>query len=309
MRYIVIGAAGFIGTNLSIKLAKNENASIRIVDKSMDYICSDFFNKPNVEICISDIDKYTDYNKLIKNQDVVFHLVSTTVPATSNQSISEEIIDNTEITLRILEACVQNHVKKIVFLSSGGTVYGRIDNVPVLEETSQNPICSYGTHKLISEKIIQLYGNIYGLDYRIIRLSNPYGPYQRPTGKQGVIASFIYNALRNENLIIYGDGTVIRDYIYIEDAIDGIINITNSDCDCSIVNLGTGVGTSLNEIVNIIEGVIGRRLKVTHLSNRSVDVPVSVLDIKSYAKIKPAHQMLSICEGIKKTVKYYQSIG
>lgn len=308
MRYIVIGAAGFLGTNLSIKLAEDENNIVRIVDRDMNYFSSVLIDKQNVEVYLSGLDKNSDYNNLLNNQDVVFHMVSTTVPSTSNKIVSEEILENTEITLRILEACILNHVKKLVFLSSGGTVYGSSKRIPVTEDTALNPICSYGTHKLISEKLIQLYGNISGLDYRVIRLSNPYGPYQRPTGKQGVIASFIYNALRDDNIYIYGDGSIIRDYIYIDDAIDGIINITNSDFDCSIVNLGTGIGTSLNEIVTSIENVLEKKLNVVHLPNRSVDVPVSILDIERYTKIVPVHHMINIYEGIKKSVEYYKSV-
>lgn len=308
MNYLVIGAAGFLGTNLSIKLAEDDKNIVRIVDKDINYFSSVLIGKKNVEVYLSCLDKYSDYINLLSNQDIVFHLVSTTVPATSNKIVSEEILENTAITLRILEACILNRVKKIVFLSSGGTVYGSPLIIPVAEDTVQNPICSYGTHKLISEKIIQLYGNISELDYKIVRLSNPYGPYQRPTGKQGVIASFIYNALRNEDIYVYGDGTTIRDYIYIDDAIDGIISITNSDSEYSIVNLGTGIGTSLNEIIVNIENVLGKKLRVVHLANRSVDVPVSVLDTERYSKIAPDHHMMNISDGIKKTVVYYKSL-
>lgn len=308
MNYLVIGAAGFLGTNLSIKLAEDDKNIVRIVDKDINYFSSVLIGKKNVEVYLSCLDKYSDYINLLSNQDVVFHLVSTTVPSTSNKIVSEEILENTAITLKILEACILNRVKKIVFLSSGGTVYGSPSIIPVAEDTVQNPICSYGTHKLISEKIIQLYGNISELDYKIVRLSNPYGPYQRPTGKQGVIASFIYNALRNEDIYVYGDGTTIRDYIYIDDAIDGIISITNSDSEYSIVNLGTGIGTSLNEIIVNIENVLGKKLRVVHLANRSVDVPVSVLDTERYSKIEPDHHMMNIRDGIKKTVVYYKSL-
>ena len=119
-------------------------------------------------------------------------------------------------------------MKKIIFISSGGTIYGE-GKCPLSEEAPTNPITTYGIQKLTIEKIIYLYSYIHGIDYRIVRMANPYGPYQRPNGKLGAVTTFTYKALKNEMIEIYGDGTNVRDYIYIDDAIAAIINVAMKD--------------------------------------------------------------------------------
>ena len=145
MKYLILGAAGFIGTNLSLALAKNENNDITLVDSKREYFSViDRMNLKNVSIHEEKIDENTDFEKMLQEQETVYHLYSTTVPSTSNQQIAKELIANVIVTANLLEACIKCGVKKIIFISSGGTVYGKEQECPLREETPTNPISSYG---------------------------------------------------------------------------------------------------------------------------------------------------------------------
>ena len=181
MNIIILGAAGFIGTNLAIALSKENNHHITLVDRDISYFNAiQALSLKNTSISISDFTDKTDFDTLLNGQDIVYHLWSTTIPTTSNQHIPQEFLANVSSTMFLLESCVRCNVKKIVFLSSGGTVYGKERFCPIKEDTITNPINSYGIQKLTIEKLLYLYNYLYNLDYRIIRLSNPYGPYQSP---------------------------------------------------------------------------------------------------------------------------------
>lgn len=302
MKITILGAAGFIGTNLAIRLSKNND--VTVVDQNMIYF--DNMKKLNLQLNykVAQFSVDFDYNNLLKDTEVLYHLVSTTVPTTSNQHISEELMANVVVTSKILEGCVRNNVKKVVFISSGGTVYGKERFCPIKEDTITNPINSYGIQKLTIEKLLYLYNYLYNLDYRIIRLSNPYGPYQRPNGVLGVVTTFTYKALKNEEIVVYGDGSVIRDFIFIDDAIHGILNIANGNGKYKLYNLGYGKGTSVNQVIQGIENVLNKKLSVRYIDGRKADVPINYLDIGRYEADFGALNPVSLEEGIKKTVDF-----
>ena len=145
---------------------------------------------------------------------------------------------------------------------------------------------------------------MYGLDYRIIRLANPYGPYQRPNGVLGAVTTFTYKALKGEELQVYGDGSVVRDFIYIYDAIRGILNIVEGENKHHTFNLGCGYGTSIKEVVETVRKVVGIDTKVVYKEGRVVDVPVNYLDISRYEKYYGRLNPISLAEGIKRTAEF-----
>ena len=308
MRIIICGAAGFIGTNLAIHLAKDKKNDITLVDRKEEYF-KDIkeMNLLNITIKEDPLNMETNFDKLFENQEIVYHLVSTTVPTTSNQHISQELISNVVFSSNMFEACVRCNVNRVIFISSGGTVYGKQLNCPLKEETSTYPISSYGVQKITIEKLLYLYEYMYGLDYRIIRLANPYGPYQRPNGVLGAITTFTYKALCNDEITVFGDGSVIRDYIYIDDAIRAIMNIANDNYNIyKIFNLGCGYGTSIKEVLNTIQNTLGVELKVRFAKARKVDVRVNYLDISRYEKCYGKLNFLSLNEGVKRTAKFLE---
>lgn len=302
MNILILGAAGFIGTNLGIELAKNISNEIKLVDKNKLYFNSDVMSN-NVKIIESSLDMNMDYS-ILKHSDVVYHLVSTNVPTTSNQHISQDIEANVLFSSHLFDACVKYGVKKVVFISSGGTVYGKESACPLSEETPTNPISSYGIQKITIEKLLYLYNYMYGLDYRIIRLANPYGPYQRPNGILGAVTTFTYKALKGDEITVYGDGSVIRDFIYIDDAVRGILNIVKGDNKHHTFNLGCGYGTSINGVLEAVKSAIGCDLNVVYKARRSVDVPINYLDISRYEKYYGKLNPVPLVDGIKKTAEF-----
>lgn len=305
MKITVLGAAGFIGTNLTLELAKDNQNEITLVDHKKDYFCSAIVDElKNVKIVESDFSEETDFDVLLNEQEVVYHLVSSTVPSTSNQQISQELVANVIVTSKMLEACVRNGITKVVFISSGGTVYGKESNCPLQETTATNPISSYGIQKVTIEKLLYLYQYLYGLDYRIIRLANPYGPFQRPNGVLGAVTTFTYQALKGEEIVVYGDGTIIRDFIYIDDAVRAILTIVNNENKHRTFNLGCGYGTSIQRVLETIQEVLNVKLNITYKPSRKVDVPVNYLDISRYEKYYGKLNPISLKEGIMKTAEF-----
>lgn len=305
MKTIILGAAGFIGRNLAEKLAKKEGDPITLVDRNGDVLREMKGQKGSrIQIKEMDLVRQENYDEVLLGQDVVYHLISTTVPTTSNQQIPQEISDNVELTSRLLESCVRCGVKKVVYLSSGGTVYGMNQVCPLREGMETNPISSYGVQKVMNEKLLYLYQYLYGLDYRIIRLSNPFGPYQRPNGILGAVTTFTYKALKGEEIVVYGDGSVVRDYIYIEDAVKAILNIADDEGEDRLYNVGSGMGTSLCQLLKIIEDTLGLTLKIRYVPGRAVDVPVNYLDISRYEMKFGRFDVLSLPEGIRRTADF-----
>lgn len=304
MKTLILGAAGFIGTNLALCLRDNPENELALVDKNKSYFIPTLQKDRSLQIMESTFDDTTDFDTLLQGQEIVYHLVSTTVPTTSNQHISQELQANVIFSSNLFEACVRNKVKKVVFISSGGTVYGREADCPLKEKTATNPISSYGIQKITIEKLLYLYHYLYGLDYRIIRLANPYGPYQRPNGVLGAVTTFTYKALRHEKITVYGDGSVIRDYIYIDDAIRAMQKIVEGESKHRTFNLGCGEGTSIKKVLETIEQVLNVPLEIEYKEGRKVDVPENYLDISRYEKYYGALNPISLEEGIQKTAEF-----
>lgn len=304
MNITIIGAAGFLGTNIALRIPSDNN--IKLVDRKMEYFdsCLKAGIKADYKTCNFTLDD--DYDALFENTDVLYHLYSTTAPTTSNQHISDELLSNVVLTSKMLEACVRQKVKKVVFISSGGTVYGKDNPCPLQETSSTNPISSYGIQKLTIEKLLYLYNYLYGLDYRIIRLANPYGPYQRPNGILGVVSTFCYKTLKNEEICIYGDGSVIRDFLYIDDAVRGIFQIANYQGEHKLFNLGSGTGTSVSTVIDTLEEILGRKLKIKSVHGRQVDVPENYLDISRYESVFGDFHAMDLRTGMIKTLEFME---
>ena len=299
MKICIFGAASFIGTNLSLELSKNNFC--RLIDINKDYFIDEL---SNLEIIEDKLDSNTDFDKLLDGQDIVYHLVSSNNPSSSNIDFEKEIMPNIEFSIRLLESCIKNKIKKVIFISSGGAIYDKNEKCPLKEDSKVNPITTYGLQKLMIEKLLYLYNFKYDLDYKIVRLSNPYGPYQRPNGMLGVVSTSIYNALNDKEITIYGDGKVVRDFIYIDDAIKGIINISNSKTNTRIYNLGTGIGTSINDMLKIVEKVLNKKLKIKYSKSRKIDYKTNYLNISLYEKEFGKINNISLEDGIKKTIEF-----
>jgi UDP-glucose 4-epimerase len=240
----------------------------------------------------------------VRGTDIVFHLVSTTLPKTSNDNPVYDVESNVIGSLRLMALCREHAVRKIVFVSSGGTVYGIPKSLPVTEDHPTDPICSYGIHKLVLEKYLQLSHRLHDLEYCILRPANLYGPGQRLDISQGAVAVFLDRALQGLPIEIWGDGSVVRDYVYVDDAVDAILKAARYTGAQRIFNIGSGKGTSLNQLVAEIEKLLGRPIKVNHAATRNLDVPANVLDPALARRHLEWSATTPLSEGLRRTYEW-----
>jgi UDP-glucose 4-epimerase len=187
-------------------------------------------------------------------------------------------------------------------------VYGipRVLPIPELHETI--PVCSYGIHKLTIERYLDLYHRLHGLEYCVLRMSNPFGERQRPDGAQGAVAVFLDRALRGERVEVWGDGSVIRDYIYVQDVARAFCQAIAYSGDPRIFNIGSGRGVSLNDLLAAIESLLGRPVTRHYLPGRPFDVPVNVLDISQAETHLDWRPEFPFHEGLRRTLEWLQTV-
>jgi UDP-glucose 4-epimerase len=277
MKITVFGGGGFIGSTIVDRLLRDKH-ELCVFERSRVDPYRQFDNDENVRWLTGDLGSMHDVTEAINGSEVVVHLVSTTLPKSSNDDPIYDVQSNVVATLQMLNAAVARNVKKIVFISSGGTVYGDPVRLPIDEQHPTNPKVSYGITKLAIEKYLLLYQHQYGIKANILRVANPYGERQRVQTAQGAIAAFLDKALRNQVLEIWGDGNVTRDYLYIADVADAFASAVHYDGSESVFNISSGKGTSLNEIIGKIERILGHSVEKEYCAGRPFDVPASVLD-------------------------------
>ncbi|WP_404786060.1 NAD-dependent epimerase/dehydratase family protein [Altericista sp. CCNU0014] len=297
---LILGGNGFIGQHLSRALLK-KGFIVRILSKTKKEISlSDSLSQnPNIEWITGDFCDEKLIIEATKQVSYVFHLISTTLPSSSNLDPYFDIESNVGSTINLLKACVLNKVEKILFSSSGGTVYGIPKYLPINESHPQNPISSYGIQKLTIERYLYLYNHLYELKSSILRISNPFGIGQNINRGQGLITTFLIKVLRGENIEIWGDGSVIRDFIYIDDVIESFLAALEHPHKFDIYNIGSGVGTSILEVIKEIEIVLSVQARVKFKEPRSLDVPANILDITHSQNELCWSPKISLTEGIK----------
>ena len=184
----------------------------------------------------------------IEGQDYIFHLLGGTTPESSNRDPAADLADAALGTLQLLELCRTRGAPRIVFVSSGGTVYGVPSRLPIREDAATDPICAYGVSKLAVEKYLRVHQHLHGLSYVILRLANPFGPWQRPGRGQGLVATLLQRAARSEPLEIWGEGEIVRDFLYVEDAVAALIAAATYRGAYRVFNVGSGVGRSVRDV-------------------------------------------------------------
>jgi UDP-glucose 4-epimerase len=276
MAILVIGGCGFIGSHI-VTLLESEGSDVVVLDRNANvaqtnltrvrYVQGELANKGDVER-VFEVEKISE----------VVHLAGSTVPGDSNLDPEFDVLTNVCGTLPLLDLCVRQGVRKLLFLSSGGAVYGIPQTLPVSEDHPTDPVSSYGITKLAVEKYLRLYKHIHGLEYVAIRAANPYGPGQRPNARQGVIGVFAHRILRDEEITVWGDGSVVRDYFHVSDLARLCVLALKSPA-VGIFNAGSGTGRSIIEVVTALEQAIGRPARLRFEAARPVDVPRIILDI------------------------------
>jgi len=298
-RILVTGGAGFIGGHLVDRLVAS-GYKVRVLDRIPMEIRQDWLKSAQIEYLMGDFSDNSLMDIALKEIDVVYHLVSTTIPATSNLDPIFDVQSNLIGTLKLLQTSMRAGVRKVIFVSSGGTIYGKHKLLTIKETDPTDPICSYGITKLAIEKYLALFNELHGLEFLVFRAANPFGERQRPSA-QGVIVAFMQRVAEGRPIEIWGDGTVVRDYIYICDVIDAMVTGINYCGNFHVFNLGSGQGRTLNEIVDALRDVTGKTVDCLFKESRPLDVPRSVLDIglaKQEFGWQPSHDFQ---EGLRKT--------
>lgn len=287
---LIIGSTGFIGKNIVEKLLDTE-CNIVLLVRDSSKIPEHFHNHESIIIMETDLKDITSVKKAIAHHgiNIVIHLASSLIPSSNPEEFNKELNEIIMPTYALLEYLSEKSIK-VIFFSSGGTIYGNIKEECIKEDHALQPINYYGYGKLMIENHIQFLSRTKNLSFLILRPSNVYGKYQRLEAKQGFIAVAIGKALSDSPVEIWGDGETIRDYIDVEDLALLTNKTINSDINNKIINVGSGQGTSLNQIINYLETTVGKKIEVSYKNSRKVDVDRMVLDIQklqSYFDYEP----------------------
>lgn len=295
---LLLGGNGFLGKNIVSKLIQNKTFSISsfdlfVPDASFDevqYYCGSLSEEEKIESILKE-----------KSINIIIHLVSTLIPASTVHDYENDCNIVYNPTANILDLCVKYNVK-FIYMSSGGTIYGNQHGI-ISEDVFAAPISYYGLSKLQMESLIKFYHRVYGLEYLILRPSNPYGAGQNLYGRQGIIAVSLGKLLMNETLTVFGDGSNVRDYIYIDDYTYYIEKLIENNISNQTFNIGSGRGYSITEVLEILQNVSGKELRIEHIPSRKNDVPEFILDISRINSFIPCKQ-ISLEDGIKRFYNY-----
>lgn len=239
--------------------------------------------------------------------DVVVHLASSTVPATANEDPVQDVQDNVLGMLRLLQALRGRSGTRLLFASSGGAVYGRPQSVPLAETHPLVPMGAYGITKMALEHYLRIEEAAHGLSYRVLRLSNPYGEWQRPSGVQGVVAVFAWHALHQLPVEVWGDGTVVRDFVHAADVGQAFVAAAGHQGDSRVFNIGGGQGHSVNYILAALEQLLGHPVQRRMRAARAFDPPVNVLDIHRAREELRWNPSISFEEGMARTLDWLRT--
>lgn len=303
MKIVVFGGGGFIGSTIVDRLL-SEGHSVKVFERPGIPQYRKFDADESIEWTTGDLLCKYDVGLAIEGSDAVLHLVSTTLPKNSNDDPIYDIQSNLVASIQILDAMVSHKVKKIVFISSGGTVYGKLKYIPVDEGHPTDPEVSYGITKLAIEKYLLMYNHLHGIKPVILRVANPYGERQRVETAQGAIGVFLHRTLNGLPIEIWGDGSVQRDFLHVSDVADAFSKAIDYQGDSFVFNISSGIGTSLSDLLKLIAESHRSNPEVIYRPGRPFDVPISILCNKLAQKELGWKPNIEIREGIHRTYKW-----
>ena len=304
MRILVLGGCGFLGSHVVDQLCADGHQVV-VFDRN-----AESFRSPlqRVEFYQADFGNRGELERVLSGGiDVVVHLVSSTIPQSSNEDPIFDVQSNLVESIALFEMCVKHSIRKVVFVSSGGTVYGIPEVLPVTEKHPTNPLCSYGISKLAIEHYLLLFNKLYGLKYSVLRVSNPYGERQDPRRKQGAVAVFMYNMLKNKDVSVWGDGSVVRDYVHVADVAHACSLSVVSD-QSGVFNVGSQRGVSLKQLLAVLEDALGKKAKVVWLPSRGLDVPEIVLECSSIRDVLLWQPRIDLSIGLVQMKEWMSSL-
>lgn len=304
MNIMVTGGAGFIGSNIVDAYIEGGH-NVVIVDNMSNGVRK--FVNPNAVFCNMDIrdgkisDIFQDYKI-----DVVNHHAAQIDLRKSITNPEFDIEINIQGSINLLEAAAAQNVKKVIFASSGGSIYGEHEYFPADEKHPTHPISPYGINKLMIEYYLHYYNYVHGLDYIVLRYANAYGPRQGSSGESGVVSIFSNKILNKENPVINGDGLQTRDYVYVKDIAEANVLALKAK-RTSVYNIGTSIETSVNHIYDKINEFAGTNFSKEHGQAKIGEQRRSVLSYEKINKELGWKPKVSIDEGLKLTFEYFKN--
>ena len=305
---LVTGGCGFIGGHLTLHLSKLGH-DVLVFDRHPPPPW--LIGLPRVRFIQGELLELLSADDWLQGVDAIYHLAWAHIPESATQHPVNDIQTNLVTTVRLLQAASERGVRRILFPSTGGAVYGLVQRLPVPEGHPKAPISAYGVTKLAAEKYIELYHRLHGLEYAILRPSVPYGPWQDPFGRQGAVAVFMGSILTGRPITIWGDGDAItRDFFHISDLIRAFVLAAHHPSETAIYNIGGGQAVSLNQLLNEIMQIadVERDVIIKRLPPRPFDVPQLVLDITRAREVLGWTPQTSLREGLKSTWAWYRDV-
>lgn len=300
---LLYGGTGFIGQALARRYLQEEiDCHVTLVGHAPHGVHADLASDPRLEVIDAHIDTNAPFDQWNEGKDIVFHLLSSTVPINSGKHYGKELQD-IPLTAELIDSCLRVGAGRFVFISSAGSIYGDTRGAPVNEDAPCNPLSAYAYQKLAIEELVKYFGRVEGLDYRIVRLSNPYGAGQAENGVQGVIPVFIARILEDQPLVIRGNGGSSRDYVLLEDAVNAIRNIASDVAAHKVYNVGSGESATLLDVVNAVEEATGREAILEFTPAPDTEVSLLALDVSRYEREFGAIQSKSLSDGVKEVAE------
>lgn len=301
MKILVTGGAGFIGSHVTVKLIE-ENCQVVVIDnlstgrvenipKGIKFIKMDICSDKLIEVFVSE------------QFDAVIHLAAQTMVPVSLDKPYYDCQLNVLGTVNILEACRKSNVKRVVF-SSTAAVYGNVDSVPISENAKTCPTSFYGLSKLTVEKYLQLYHDVFGLDFIILRYANVYGERQGDGGEGGVISIFLRKIGDGESLSIFGDGGQTRDFIYAGDVANANYQALITQNVNAVYNISTQTEVSVNYLIDVLQMVTGNEIEKMYCPEREGDIYRSVLCNRAAQERLGWKNKIMLTEGLEKAYKH-----
>lgn len=283
MTTFIVGGAGFIGTAIINAFGASERGDIVVVDKAhrLSRCGPALRNVRTLEMASL---QQTNWRNLFQSGDQLIHLAWSSQPSSAIERVAESAQENVIGSLQLFSAAINAGVDKIIFASSGGTVYGHSSMEPVQEDRPLAPVSGYGAGKASVESYLQVLSSTHGISGISLRIGNPYGPYQLTGTPIGIIANFIRRARDNRTATIFGDGEIVRDYISISDVADAFVMGLKTSIESGAYNIGSGQGKSINEIVTALTPLLPTPLRVEYVAQRSFDIKSIVLNCAKFSQ-------------------------
>lgn len=305
---LVLGADGFIGSHVTRELLRRGH-TVRAFGRFSGGTPRNLEPHSGLELHAGDFRNRHDLAAALRGVRQVLHLISTTTPATSGADPAYDVETNVRGTIDLLDGCVAEGVERVLFASTGGAIYGHDPGRPLREADATRPISPYAVGKQAVEGYLRFYRQAHGLESVTLRISNPFGERQAVEGAQGAIPIFLRNILDGRPLTVFGDGSMIRDYIYVSDLACMVAEVTERNAHHDVYNVGSGIGVSVNQIVDLVGLVSGSTPTIVHQPLRPTDVQTVVLDTARFTAEFRARPETSLAEGIERTWDYVKRIS